>query len=275
MFDSDDKKNNKQIPMRKIIQVLFFKFKDESETKWQIKNNSDESVLWQYIHKYFNTKTNSNKSNYANRDHELIAGIDFEGIEIDGSELFRLLGKWQLNYPLFPLIIYNIHKDVFSQLIRINTSYYEQQGGKNDLPFWNESAVVIVYSYFKTQEDARFYFTDVLWGKKRIEFLVANYLVGKINAGLNSLYIDDYKNNMVIANDEIKDDVDLNEFFNNKDKSIIEDDIIKKLQPFGIFHKGKTLLPYDVLLANSNGFSLFEENTMFLLKRELDLNKGF
>lgn len=159
--------------------------------------------------------------------------------KINASQLFRFLGKWEVEYPLINLIVYDITSDLYSELINVNKAFLYNTKN-NELPFWNSSSITLFYSFLMIDQKSKFYFTDALWGDNVEDFKYINSLIRKNN--YNALpYHSECEVNINAANKKIN-----NEFF----------------------YKGNTLLPFDLLIISNNS-SLFEINTKTLLCNEL------
>jgi hypoxanthine-guanine phosphoribosyltransferase len=98
------------------------------------------------------------------------------------SELFRFLGRFELNYPNMQLIIFNIKTNVLLELNRINKYYVSA----TKVDYWNEKKAILIYSYEEIEEN-KFYFTDILWGKNKTDFDKINAHISKYHFNLHSL----------------------------------------------------------------------------------------
>lgn len=175
--------------------------------------------------------------------NKAIVCLDLENIKVDSSNLFRLLGRWELEYPGSPLMIYNINTDIYLKFIDVNKHYALRL--KDRVQYWDENSIAVIYSCHGTEN--KFYFTDVVWGKTERDFLLLNQIISKTNF------------NAVIVND------------GNFITDNIPPEYNKLLSRFSIFQNGINLLPFDLLLKNSEGLSLFEQNTMRLLNNHLNV----
>lgn len=186
--------------------------------------------------------------------------LDLNGIEISSSHLFRLLGRWELQYAGCPLIIFNISTSLFADLTKLNKYYFSKLKNYN-IPYWNENSIVLFYNFTDYKGDL-FYFVDALWGNTRLDFLLVNHLIQKTNY------------NTTIFQAAKTRDKDLENILNNPDLINWININVKLLSRFGLFQNGVTLLPFDLLLTAPNGLSFFENNATVLLKKDLILRKG-
>lgn len=201
-----------------------------------IKRNDEES-LWDDFNSKFSLEDIPANIKYA-------LCFDFAIIKINESQLFRLLGKCELNFPAIPVIAFNISNDCYQKLIRINGEFHLQN---QRLDYWNESISTLVYSYQKIRS-SRFYFSDVLWGKTRNEFAYLNHFVS-LSAPNSTSILNKNKERMKSLISKVGDvNPNTEIFFMNK----------------------INLLPFELLLKSSNDTTLFEENTLVLLENELN-----
>ena len=181
----------------------------------------------------------SNELSKQPEDNNLIC-VSFGELHeiIDASQLFRLLGNWELFYPTKNLIIFDIDIKLYFELLEINKSFLKT--GKN-LAYWNSDAITLFYSFFKIKDNQKFYFTDALWGKIRNDFIYINTLIQKNNFNALSYHkefpkkISNYKQNVK------------NHFFYNN----------------------RALLPFDLLIKDKSNTTIFEHNAKALLCNEL------
>ena len=201
----------------------------------QLNNREDEDSFWNKIISGIVSFKNDTSVKY-------ILCFNFKNVTINESQLFRLLGKCELNFPSIPIIILNIENECYQKLIKINGEFHSQNP---NLAYWNENISTLVYSYQKIRND-RFNYSDVLWGKTRKDFVYLNWLVSF--SALNSttlLYKDSIKKNVSTERQKVNPNTDM--FFLNN----------------------SNLLPFELILKGANNATLFEENTLVLLKNEL------
>ncbi len=204
-----------------------------------IDNREDEAELWQKIYKIRKQGFESAK----------FRALNFENLSLSGSQLFRFLGRWELEFGGKHLIIYNISNNLFFELTKINKDYTQRiQGHNPDFPYWNEKTMTLVYS-FTSDENARFHFTDALWGKEKQGFIAINKLLKNTNF-YNSVSL-------------LRDSLDIGE------AEKLPANVTALLQRFDFFYDGTTLLPFDLLLRCQSGESIFEQNAHFLLMNSL------
>ena len=199
-------------------------------------NEEFEKELWYNLYNLIV----KNYDRYLKNNNTVIC-LDFNQLEnkINGSQLFRLLGKWEIEFPRVNLIIYNIRVELLMELTEINDSYTTLNN--SELAYWNPNLIILIYSY-KTNiinEDDKFYFTDALWGQSKDDFIYINTLIKKNN----------YNSFLIQNNPQIK--TTNNILINN------------------IFFNKSTLLPFDLIIKNSKNVSIFENNSKILLNNEL------
>lgn len=189
--------------------------------------------------------------------------LDLNDIGINPSQLFRLLGRWEIEYSGCPIIIYNISIDVVEKLKEINEYYCKKiknqlkDKSEKEFPYWDENSIALFYSYTRYNNDF-FYFVDALWGNTHSDFLFANHLIQKNNY------------NSIVYHAAKALDHDLINILKNPDWINMN---IKLLSRFGLFQNGVTLLSFDLLLTTQNRLSLFENNATVLLQKELQNGK--
>jgi hypothetical protein len=108
------------------------------------------------------------------KEERKIIAIDFLSVvNLDDSQLFRFLGKFELWFPQIQLIVYNINTKKVFELKRKN-DYYFKKGSPVD--YWNKKKATLIYSYIDIdgQKEKRFYFTDILWGETEEDFKSIN-----------------------------------------------------------------------------------------------------
>ncbi len=177
--------------------------------------------------------------------------IDFEKVNMDGSQLFRFLGYWENYFPNFSTIITHLPTETFFELTRLNKNFAKLVPG---LDYWNRNAVTIVYSFVpipardtSSINDRKFYFADCLWGATDIDYIRLNRLVHRTNFNATSLFDIDAEKLSTVENEHTPVNVSFcPAFFNHN-----------------------VLLPLDLLLTDSKGATIFEHNTMVLLENEI------
>ncbi|MCL4482919.1 MAG: hypothetical protein M1445_09975 [Bacteroidetes bacterium] len=113
-----------------------------------------------------------------------------------------------------------------------------------------------MYSYCEPRENKeRFYFTDILWGKEKLDFSHVNKLIKKTNFNSTTIFLQN-------GNDQ-----------QNGDKQKY-DNRLALIAQSGFFHSKTTLLPFDLLLPGNNGLTLFEHNASVLLQNQLKLKEN-
>jgi len=193
-----------------------------------------EDEVWKDVHQYLKITAISDI-----KDGNSIFCLNFEKVQrIDASQLFRFLGKWEIEYPTINLVLYNIHTQLYFDLLRINGLLITQA---KELPYWNSDAITLIYSFEELETKKRFYFTDALWGQKRNDFNYINSLIRKTN--YNALHF---------RRQSKKD---------KKYKTSLIDN--------NMFYDNLALLPFDLLISDETNTSLFEYNSKALLCNEL------
>jgi hypothetical protein len=170
--------------------------------------------------------------------------LDFKNIAFDFSQLFRLLGYWELHYPENPLLISNVKHEVLEELIEMNEAYKTQNP---DVHFWNETAPVVIYNYVDIRrgtKEFRFYFADALWGKEAGDFFWMNRVINTYH--YNSVTWLQQKKG--IASTRSQED---------------------QHWPGVLFNRKYHLLPFDLLLVQDDGRNLFEINTSYTLQNDI------
>jgi len=195
-----------------------------------------EEEIWENVYGNFNmSEINDFKGGNS------IICINFNKIQhIDASQLFRFLGKWEIEFPTINLVIYNIHTGLYFDLIKINKSFLSPI---NDLSYWNTDSITLIYSFEELEAQRRFYFTDVLWGQKQEDFFYINSLIK--NNNYNALYY--------------------HPDFDSEKK------YTSNLLDNNMFYDGTSLFPYDLLITHIKNTSLFEYNSKALLCNELKI----
>jgi len=212
VFDSNDKKKLIfNITIRPVINNTLF-----------------DNKLWNQI---------GNSENQI-RKYQIVS-IDFEQLDTNSSQLFRFIGRWELNYPNIQLIIYNISTELLFNLKDIIKSYYLTY---THLPFWNESKMVLFYSFeiiIQKNQLNKFYFTDLIWGSTENDFWSINTAIGCNNYNAFSL------ENKVVNN--------------------------KSLPTNRLFDSKNNLISFDQLIEDKDSNTLFDVNTKTLLQNEIGL----
>lgn len=212
-----------------------------SPKKANIYNRTEEAAFWAGL---IDTKTTS-RLTVALKQPDNLIGLDLDGSNINGSQLFRLLGKWELQFPNKALLVYNLPTTVYKELKEINELFVARKD--HNFAYWNAHSLVTFYSFVRYGRDQlRFYFTDMLWGRTREDFLNLNKLIRKTSFNATCLLEDPHE----------------------KIKPLSEADS-HLISRFPMFHSGTTLLPLDLLLTTRNEISLFEHNAMVLLQKEI------
>lgn len=227
--------------------VKSISLRDEERRFWEESFSPLSDIHWRFV-------------NGTSKDGErALIALDLKGITIDRSSFFRLIGRWELEHPGRPLIIFNIPRQYLEALADLNQRYIEREGA--DLPYWNSNSLAIIYSY-DVLANGRFYFADALWGAERKDYLFINHQISKTNFNLTTMKI------------ESSDSPDQDYLEMSTTPSEMLDRDTQAISRFGVFENGISLLPFDLLLNTSSGLSIFEENAMVLLNKELSSKRG-
>lgn len=202
-----------------------------------LKGRQDEEKIWKEIASKISVVHNS-------RIPKPVICLNVRNLEIDESQLFRLLGKFELYFPNLPIIIYNLPNERYEALININEAFHEQNPR---IDYWNSNIATLVYSYIDINGE-QFNFSDVLYGATKEEFMQLNWHISY--ASMNSTAVI-YKDYMLKKITKLNEDINPNTNL--------------------LFFNKNNLLPFDLLLLGVDGTSsLFEENTTLLLNNKLN-----
>lgn len=175
----------------------------------------------------------------------LIVNLDFSQIQINDSQLLRLLAEMETMFPLVTFVISNISYRVFQGLQRLNEGF--ERMPQLEIPFWSKDNIVLLFHYEFAPGDKRFYFTDGLWGMTKDDFL-----------GFNKLIAKNHFNATTLTNTE-------KEFpFYQSPAGV--------LQNSPAFFNGNVLLPLDLLIKGENKQTIFEYNASVLLENKIKIN---
>jgi hypothetical protein len=202
---------------------------------------SDIDDVWQkHMHRF----TKYSKKENLKMDGDIIVCFDLSSVSVvDSSDLFRVLGWWELEYPKIDLVVFGISVYIYRKLYEINKLYIEYLPG---MSFWNDKSVTLFYSYHKLKSGGLFYFADALWGRSEVDYLYINTLIAKNNYNVTQCF----------------------DFVESPDFRGI------KAIDSTILYKDSALLPLDLLIKDKKNISLFEINTLALLGNELDGRKS-
>lgn len=173
--------------------------------------------------------------------------IDLNEVSIDSSQLFRFLGRWELEFPTCSVILFNLSTDLLFRLIDINEIFYDMLKANVNVQYWDENSLAVIYSYTIAQN--KFYFTDVLWGRNKEDFLLINRFLSKTNFNAYSI----------------------EHPINNSENVSLPEEYKHLLSRFSVFTNECSLLPIDLLIKDiENNLSLFEHNMSVLLNNDLN-----
>lgn len=169
--------------------------------------------------------------------------INLEDKICDVSVLLRFLSYLTFEYSQ-PFIIYNIKYQIYNELLSDNRDFQESRPSE---AYWhNERAILL---FIKT--DNNFYFSDILFGQNRKEFLYVNNIISKTFPNTITLLqeIDDKQKNHVTDHlTKINSSQNLQQFF---------------------YPESNTLLPFDTLLKHKEDKPLFVSNLTTILQNSL------
>ncbi|MFB9844018.1 hypothetical protein [Mucilaginibacter ginsenosidivorans] len=199
-----------------------------------VNDRADEQILWEFLEPFI-----EELKSYGVRS-SLLFNLDFDEVQLDSSQLLRLLSRWEDTYPQIPLMVSNIASQLLEELIILNKDFQEQQDA---FPFWNKHAGVIFFSYALVRNN-RFYFSDILWGETFDEYLVMNKLISSTSFNYSSFFIE-------------RDD---------------KEGLVAQIEPYPsspALYNRHVLLPLDVILQSKLGISFFEHNSIVLLENHI------
>lgn len=199
-------------------------------SKNSITNRMEENELWRSLQRQIDVFKNRKK---------VISCINLKDTNITESQLFRLLGKYELSFPEIPVILYNIRNKLLQALTYINKEFWKIN---KHLDFWNAYPSILVYSFIETDENRPFHFSDLLCGKDEKEFLAMNKRM--INYPFSSVTL-------------------------SEPEEQYESTTIKTTNDNLFLYNNLNLLPFDLLLKFSEAYSLFEQNSLVLLNNEI------
>lgn len=173
--------------------------------------------------------------------------IDFERISISASGLLRVLAVFSESTQK-SVIVFNVITDVYSEMVMSNDYYFRSvqvAEGFEAVPYWIKDRAVLVYS---RPQDERFYFCDLLFGDDQNAFLSTNRIIHNT-----------FPNYCTVTSD-------LSAYLTDSAKEEKGYRTNGAVVPF--FHQ-TTLLPFDLVLHNSNGNSLFDERLLMVIKKKM------
>lgn len=204
-----------------------------------INSREVEEAIWRNVELEVNTIVSFVQNN-------LIFCINFKSNEINESQLFRFIGKWELYFPKLQMVLLNVHNRYYQGLIKLNGEFFDQN---SHLSYWDSINTTVIYSHIDVDEN-RFYFADVLWGKVRADFIYLNWKINQTSFNSTSL----------LHNDD------------GALKKIIEKYEVGEVLVSNLLFSENNLLPLDLVIQNSKVETLFEQNAIVLLNNELNQN---
>lgn len=194
------------------------------------------------------TLINQVSFNDANVDYY---AIDFERINISASGLLRVLAVFSESTQK-SVIVFNVITDVYSAMVMSNDYYFrsvQAAEGFEQVPYWIKDRAVLVYS---RPQDKMFYFCDLLFGDDQTSFLCTNKIIHNTFPNYCTV-TSDLSTNLAESDKDEKGNIQVS----RTNGAVI---------PF--FHQ-TTLLPFDLVLRNSNGNSLFDERLLMVIKKKM------
>ncbi|MDB5141658.1 MAG: hypothetical protein JWQ66_371 [Mucilaginibacter sp.] len=210
------------------VKKLIFRMRPDNG---KLTDRADELLCWESIA--------AMREQLVDHGHSVIYNLDLDQVDLDGSQLFRMLGHWQAEYPKYSLTLSNIKSKVFIELVNINTEFIASNRGSD---YWNAVSAILVYHY-STIRSSRFYFVDALWGRTRTEYRLLNKLISKNNFNYTSIFLQQRAQQPKAADGSIR--------------------------PGNLaFYSKNLLLPLDIVLKTGEQ-TLFECNSLVLLENEI------
>ncbi len=226
--------NDKNNSNAKISEQSIFLLNYKTEL-FIIRDRDNELVFWNNFSKSLQKflKTNSQGKPY-------LVVMDLSNVELDGTQLFRILGRWENNFPKINLLVTNLQTEKFLELLKITRFFYYRNP---KIGFWNAYSATLIYHFLQHENGRRFYFTDALWGSNEQDFMKLNRVISHnhFNAVNTITQIEDTTTGSVNLSTH-------NEL---------------------IFFQQNILLPFDVLLYGPDKLTLFEHNALFLLQNKM------
>lgn len=203
----------------------------------EIYGREDIGLLYDGIENRMNAVLNKSISQY-------IICLNFDEVIIDESNLFRLHGMIELNYPSAPIIIYNLANVTYQNLVLINEDFHRIN---RSLDYWNSKISTLVYNFIEVRGD-RFNFCDVLFGASLDDFLYVNWLTSFAT----------FNSTVIFRQQEMLE-------------KFVDGDPVQITYPNKglLFYNKHSVLPFELILKDAKEDTLFEQNTMVLLKNEL------
>lgn len=201
-----------------------------------LNTREDENALWHTVKKSMALLIEVIQST------QVLFSLNLERITINESQLFRLLGNWELNYPSYPLAVTNVQNDTYQKLLIVNGDFHKLN---ERLDYWNSNIASIIYSYIPL-DSGRFYFADILWGRQRSDFININWIINHTN----------FNSTVLLNRERMKNEVVKNHGEINTNTGIL-------------FYNKNTLLPFDLIFEGQGITTLFEHNALVLLKNEI------
>ena len=163
--------------------------------------------------------------------------VDMDNIDLSSSSLLRFLSFLSTELSQ-AVIVYNIRCDRYQTLIQDNKLYFELIQLQQELPYWYADKGILIFSHLP---NSKFSFADILYGSNEQEFYTINNIVSHT-----------FPNTSTICYE-----------YNLKDSDF---DIPECLQSF--FYQS-SLLPFDLILENTLGENLFQNNLEIILNQKI------
>ncbi len=212
-----------------------FEIRKDIETvvlkQMDVKSRDDEQAVVDQV-----SFSNENKHYYA---------IDFSLVTaLTAPSLLRILAL--LSERTYKnVIVFNISTKLYSRMVISNDTYFRSNQVAKELngrvPFWIKDRAILVYSREKEGDP---YFADILYGDDQSSFLHLNRIIHNTFPNYCTIAIENYPTE---AGDN-------NVVFNNA------------VNPF---FRQSSLLPFDIVICNSSGSRLFDDNLTMLVNKPL------
>ena len=210
-----------------------------------IANRGDEEKMWLAL---------ENRLRQAEQDlapsSRLLFNINLNLCEINHSQLFRLLGRIETEFPKHTTLVSNIRHELFLDLYELNKLFVDFLE-EFKLPFWSDQNVTLIYHYLELEKNHRFYFTDGLWGSKETDNFRLNKLIQRNHFNATS------------------------HLFKPNNGSSHEPKLKINLDHSPAFYNENVLLPLDLLLPGGDDQTIFEHNANVLLNNPIKPNSPY
>lgn len=177
----------------------------------------------------------------ADGKSDVLLHLDLASVDFEGSQLFRLLGNLGIHFGHIPLLVTSISTDRYFQLLDTNALFLSIN---ESVAYWTDNQVTLAYPYIELEAGDKFFYTDVIWGRTRSDFIAVNKLVSRTH--FNALHTSGWGKQDRHNTQEPHTNMNFSRVFINQN----------------------VLLPFDLMLK-SGDLSIFEHNALVLLQNEL------